>query len=559
MKKTVSLVLTIAMIMASAVLFSVTGASVGSTGFYLELREEYSEGDTSIIADLHFHDPDSIGIAYFGLCLEYSDNMVLRRSSAESSGVHFSESVVKYPYMILGVADVDTGFTFPFEDTILASFEFDIIDSSYAEPFTVDITVDPENGVCDLAGNYLDETISLEGIFIEIKKETDDSGTDTEPDPEPEEIPDLDDTYYTGSDKIYVNENFMSTESFTKDFMPGAYFIQDGLLHGWPEAKSLQTNFTQTGYRGNSIFDNNSPYVWLTYDVSMTMSLSSSSTNEDRWMNICYCNDNLIYDGVSDSRQFITFSYDNLNGCFRLTDGWCNTSSSGQFMFPVYRDICMDGSEFITLGMSVEKNRIRCFYNNELIFDFVNSNLRIAKAVGSPLLTWNEGNIVRVANITIAEQGYLFPENGSHEEGFVVGSDGLLLNYYGNDTDVFIPDNVSKIGKFAFVKKADTENIILSDSVKEIEKYAFAKCRSVTIRDYGSSIAKDFCENNGLTYRRIYDGDVNDSGFVDAADVTVLARKFCGSLIDVSFGADFNHDGEVNSTDLVALRRWLAT
>ncbi|MBR4880937.1 MAG: leucine-rich repeat protein, partial [Clostridia bacterium] len=272
-----------------------------------------------------------------------------------------------------------------------------------------------------------------------------------------------------------------------------------------------------------------------------------------------YCNDNLIYSGQSSDRQFITFSYDRIRGCFRLANGWCNTDPNGQFMSPVYKTVSMDGSEFIRLGMSVEKNRIRCFYNDELIFDYKSSAERIANYVGSPLLMWNEGNITRISNITIAENGYLFPENGTHTDGFVVGSDGLLLNYYGNDTEAVIPDNVKKIGTFAFAKKTDMKTIIFPDSVKEIEQNAFARCRSLTIRDYGTTLASEYCENNNISYRRIYNGDVDDNGFVNASDVIILGRKLCGADLDVSIGADFNRDGKVNNSDIVAIRRWLAS
>ena len=60
-------------------------------------------------------------------------------------------------------------------------------------------------------------------------------------------------------------------------------------------------------------------------------------------------------------------------------------------------------------------------------------------------------------------------------------------------------------------------------------------------------------------------GDVNGDGEVNSADV-VLLRKYMAdynfeagtSTVDVAKGADANGDGEVNSTDVVLLRKYMA-
>lgn len=516
--------------------------------FYLKLADGYSDGDTSFAVELHSNDEGVYGISYFGLTMDYTLNVVLKESVSHYSGVCFSESVVETPYSILGVALAEDLFVLPFEDTVMATFYFDIIDVGYEGPVEITLSLDSENGVGDSYGASLDDEVIVEGLTMDIVV-PDDGSDDTE---EEEEVPDFDDLNYTGSDMIYLNENFMTAESFAKDFLTGAFYIEDGLMCGWGEAKALQSAYTSV----NDMFDNNSPYVWRTYDMSMTLSLSDDVTSSsDRWLNICYCNDNMIYAGTGSDRQFITFSYDFRNKCFRFANGWNNTSPGGQFMSPVYRDICTDGSEFINIGMSVSRDRIRCFYNGELIFDYTNSSFKIAHSIGSPFFLWNEGNVVRAKNITVAKQGYFFPmDEEPTADGYVVGSDGLLVSYYGGDITE-IPDSVSKIGKFAFLKdKGLKEAVIMNDNIV-IEDGAFLGAKDLTIRCYPESASEAYAERKDINCCLIYPGDVNDSGVADAVDIAILSRYLVGGSVAMEYGADVNRDGKIDITDVAFARR----
>lgn len=554
MKKLISSILSIVMVFTICFVPSSSVEDYGYPRFYLSLAEGYSEGDSSFAVELHLNDESVYGISYFGLTMDYTLNAALKESVSHYSGVYFSESVVEIPYSILGVAMAEDYFLFPFEDTVLATFYFDIIDVGYDGPLEISLKLDSENGVGDGNGDSLDDEVIVEGLTMDIV--IPDYGSDDYPE---EEAPDFDDLNYTGSDDIYVNENFMTNESFAKEFLPGAFYIEDGLMCGWDEARALQTAYTQVLHGGNYVFDNNSPCVWLTCDMSITMSLSDDETNAgDRWINLCYCNDNMAYAGTGSDRQFITFSYDFQNKCFRLTDGWNNTSAGGQFMTPVYKDISVDGSEFMNFGMSVEKDRLRFFYNGELIFDYTKSNFKIAHYVGTPFLLWNNGNIVKAKNITVAKQGYLFPEEGvpASEKGYVVGSDGFLVSYYGGDTAV-LPDTVSRIGRFSLLKDKELKSLIINGDSTEIENGALFGLDNLTLRCYLGSVAEADAERQNANYRLIIPGDADDSGMVNTLDVTSVSRYFVGGDVELEYGADVNRDGYVDVIDLAILRRIL--
>ena len=64
------------------------------------------------------------------------------------------------------------------------------------------------------------------------------------------------------------------------------------------------------------------------------------------------------------------------------------------------------------MGISVNKGNIRCFYNDELIFNFADpsNDLLIAHEITSPFLFWQDGNFIQISNITVGDYGAIYPE-----------------------------------------------------------------------------------------------------------------------------------------------------
>ncbi|MBR4881424.1 MAG: dockerin type I repeat-containing protein, partial [Clostridia bacterium] len=87
---------------------------------------------------------------------------------------------------------------------------------------------------------------------------------------------------------------------------------------------------------------------------------------------------------------------------------------------------------------------------------------------------------------------------------------------------------------------------------------AFDGCAALTLRFYETAPMAAYAEENGVNYRLILRGDVDDNGMVNAADATILSRNIAGADVETKYGADYNRDGVVNSADLTVLRRKLA-
>ena len=204
---------------------------------------------------------------------------------------------------------------------------------------------------------------------------------------------------------VYVNQNFDSEESFLQQFMPGAFYVEDGILCGYSEARALQSNYELSP----------ETYQWCEYDMSITLAVADDELNEEcRFVSLVYCNDGLYNNGLAEGRVYMGFYYDVDERRFEFGNGLEYTTDNLELLAdPVDYEIDTDsGSEYITLGMSIQRNRIRCFFNDELIYDLNDTAgewyIADPSAV-SPFVFWQNGNFNMIDNITIADAGVMYP------------------------------------------------------------------------------------------------------------------------------------------------------
>lgn len=89
------------------------------------------------------------------------------------------------------------------------------------------------------------------------------------------------------------------------------------------------------------------------------------------------------------------------------------------------------------------------------------------------------------------------------ESGFVIGSDGILTEYNGTDTDIVIPGNVTGIVDRVFYNNTNVTKITIPDSVTTIGNKAFWNCKNlkeINIPDGVTAIGSGAFKNcKGLT------------------------------------------------------------
>lgn len=213
------------------------------------------------------------------------------------------------------------------------------------------------------------------------------------------------------ADGIVFSADFskMNTEQFYQQFMNGLFFVDDtsGLLCGYYDAKALQSMYDDSD---GDVFSN-TLNTWLTYDAAITLAVSDDdAVDAERCVNIAYCNDNLRAAGEAEGRSFITLVYDIENKKFEI----CNNSmpvfdETTVIADPISMELDVEGGQFYTFGMSVDKNRIRFFLDNQLLYDIDGTQYRIGEQINSPFFLWNGGNFMQIKELKVSTAGYLYP------------------------------------------------------------------------------------------------------------------------------------------------------
>lgn len=70
--------------------------------------------------------------------------------------------------------------------------------------------------------------------------------------------------------------------------------------------------------------------------------------------------------------------------------------------------------------------------------------------------------------------------NEQNTNDFVIDENNILRKYKGKDSDVVIPDNVFRIGSFAFESCKNVRSVTIPSSVITIGRGAFADCINLT-------------------------------------------------------------------------------
>ena len=233
-------------------------------------------------------------------------------------------------------------------------------------------------------------------------------------------------SYYRNPD-LYFSEDFTNKDRAWNRLIFGEWLFNDGGgIYGHSDAKVIQTVPYNDDDMG--LFRDYS-YEYLDYDATITLSVYDDTySDKDRFVNLVYVNDNFRFNNVGDSRVMMAFSYDFQENCFRFTEGWSQTDPELQIMSPVCYESWDEDSEFHTLGMTVEKGRVRCFFDGEMIFDFIDEENKyyIANKECAPVLFWQDGNFVQVKNISVDKPGYLLESSYKLGDSNCDGSFTLL-------------------------------------------------------------------------------------------------------------------------------------
>lgn len=141
----------------------------------------------------------------------------------------------------------------------------------------------------------------------------------------------------------------------------------------------------------------------------------------------------------------------------------------------------------VTLGSGVREIGGSAFGNDNNLYEVINkSALPITPG------NTNYGNIGNYAKQIITDESK--SKINIDNDGFVTydgGTEVYLVGYLGNDEDVVIPDNVTRINRYAFYYNQDIKSVTLGVNILNIQQGAFCCCfnlRSVTVLGVNTNV-----------------------------------------------------------------------
>ncbi len=158
----------------------------------------------------------------------------------------------------------------------------------------------------------------------------------------------------------------------------------------------------------------------------------------------------------------------------------------------------------VTVGSNVATINTNAFDSNKIVDIYNRSRLNIVAHFNG-----NDKNFGRLGFYALNVYTSLNGKKISYNDGFAVvnyGERKVLVDYYGEDTDIVIPSSVTEINAYAFKGYKTTNKLTIPTSVTVIKRYAI----------YGASFGEIIFDNAKNWYKR--DSNYNEPTFLNAID-----------------------------------------
>lgn len=163
-------------------------------------------------------------------------------------------------------------------------------------------------------------------------------------------------TSVTADDNLYFDADFSSDGAAAKDFYIGAFKSDGQHLVGYSDAFAFQS----VGF-------------WAAYDVVFDVSFMEDDLAENsgnRGLSFVYINPNMKHNGVRTDNYNMTVYFDITNDEISLVgNSFFNDATADKIAGPV--PFVLDDDTSYSFGISISEGRIRVYYGDELLIDFI--------------------------------------------------------------------------------------------------------------------------------------------------------------------------------------------
>lgn len=130
-------------------------------------------------------------------------------------------------------------------------------------------------------------------------------------------------------------------------------------------------------------------------------------------------------------------------------------------------------------------------------------------------------------------------------------------------TDITLPESITRIGSAAFSDCTGLTSVTILGTNVYIFYSAFDGIPNLTIYGYADSSVESYANAHNINFRIIGEtvvGDLDGDGTINSTDAVAIQKYLAGNVIEgfTKESADLNGDGEVNSADSVLLMKYLA-
>ena len=303
----------------------------------------------------------------------------------------------------------------------------------------------------------------------------------------------------------------------------------------------LQCNIKdELKYLGNS----NNPYLYLVGNTSISITIANIDSGCKFIGEYAFRNCSSLT-SVTIPNSVMSIGVGAFSGCSSLTSIVIGDSVTSIREYSFFNCISLTS---IVIGDSVTSVDSSVFNGCHKLVEVVNRSPYISVEKGGMY-----GDIGVFALVIYNSDSEITESQLTDDNGYIIYTDGtekILVNYMGNETDLTLPSYITQINKYAFSGCNTLKSVIIGENVTSIGDDAFSSCNSLTSVVIGDSVTSigNYAFSNCNSLKSVVIGDSVES-------IGNKVFSGCNSLASITF-EDVSTWYRISALDNNAIENW---